>query len=658
MFASVLIANRGEIAGRIARTARRLGLRVIAVHSAADRDAPFVRLADTAVDIGPAPAAGSYLSIPRLIDAIRLSAADAVHPGYGFLAENAAFAEAVVAAGAVFVGPPAPVIRAMGMKDEAKALMALAGVPVLDGVACDPRDAAGADAAAAALGYPVMVKAVAGGGGKGMRRVASASGLPDALAACAREAEAAFGDPRLILERCIDRPRHIEVQVFADRHGNVVHLHERDCSLQRRHQKVIEEAPAPNLPPTLRAAMFEAAVAAARAVRYEGAGTVEFICACDAAGTPADFRFLEMNTRLQVEHPVTEAITGLDLVEWQFRVAAGERLPLAQGAIAVSGHAVEARLYAENPANGFLPQTGTLQRVRWPDGVRVETGMEEGGEITPYYDPMIAKVIAHAATREAALTQLAAALGEVRLDGVITNRGFLRRLVSDPEVCEGRVDTGLIDRHLERLAAPDPALVAVAVRALAEPGQPSRLPFSALQGFALAGMERRDRLRMLCNGVAQNVDIKWISSDNSEIDSGDGVVSVTHWQAAGERIRCCVNGRPFAARQRRTGGRIWLSSADGDVDIALAPLDVTRRSSARGGDGLARAPMPGRIGRLLVSEGAAVEAGDPLLTLEAMKMEHMVRASIAGAVRFAVEAGEQVAEGGLLAGIAPREATG
>jgi acetyl/propionyl-CoA carboxylase alpha subunit len=504
--------------------------------------------------------------------------------------------------------------------------------------------------AASRIGYPLMVKAVAGGGGKGMRRVDDPKALAEAVAACAREAGAAFGDARLILERCIDRPRHIEVQVFADRHGNVVHLHERDCSLQRRHQKVIEEAPAPNLPPRLRAAMLEAAVTAARAVGYEGAGTVEFICACDRAGAPDGFWFLEMNTRLQVEHPVTEAITGLDLVEWQFRVAAGEPLPLAQGAIRTSGHAVEARLYAENPATGFLPQTGLLHRLRWPDGVRVDAGVEEGGEVTAFYDPLLAKVIAHGDTREAAFARLTRALSETRLMGVTTNRAFLMALACDREVLAGRIETGLIDCNLERLCAPDKALTAAAVRALAGPPPASPLPFSALTGFALTGLDRRDQLDLIINGRREGIDIVWQSGGSSEIESTNGRVALGGWSEQSSGLGCVASGQWLQADVVRDAGRVWIAGGHGDVDIAFAPLDVRAAAGAKG-EAVVRAPMPGRIGRLLAEEGAAVTAGAPLLTLEAMKMEHMVRAGTDGTARLLVGPGDQVDEGQALAEI-------
>ncbi len=412
MFKSVLIANRGEIACRIARTAKRLGLRTIAVYSAADANALHVRLCDEAHDIGPAPASESYLRIDKLIDVAKQARAECVHPGYGFLAENAGFAQACIDAGLVFVGPTPAAIRAMGLKDRAKALMEKAGVPVVPGYHGDMQDAKFLGRKAYEIGYPVLIKPVAGGGGKGMRRVDKHAEFDAALESARREAKSAFGDERVLIEKYVTAPRHIEMQIFADRHGNVIHLNERDCSLQRRHQKVIEEAPAPGMSAELRARMGAAAIAAAKAAAYEGAGTVEFI-ADGAGGLKAEgFWFLEMNTRLQVEHPVTEAITGLDLVEWQFRIAHGEKLPLTQNQVPLTGHAVEARLYAEDPERGFLPSTGKLIALNFPqaDGLRIDAGVEAGSEITPYYDPLIAKLIAHGDTREQALDRLAAAL--------------------------------------------------------------------------------------------------------------------------------------------------------------------------------------------------------------------------------------------------------
>src|SRR4051812_22733193 len=475
MFASVLIANRGEIAVRIARTAKRLGMRVIAVYSEADAGALHVRVADEAHSIGPPPARESYLVIEKLIETARRSGAQCIHPGYGFLSENPQFAGACTEAGIVFVGPPPSAIRAMGLKDRAKALMEKAGVPVVPGYHGELQDPKFLKEKAYQIGYPVLIKAVAGGGGKGMRRVDKHAEFDTALEGAMREGQSAFGDPRVLIEKYVTAPRHIEIQVFADSHGNVIHLNERDCSLQRRHQKVIEEAPAPGMTPEVREAMGRAATEAARAVGYQGAGTVEFIADGARGLRPDGFWFMEMNTRLQVEHPVTEAITGLDLVEMQFRVAAGEKLPLAQSDVRIDGHAAEARLYAEDPERNFLPSTGTLMALEFPkgEGLRIDTGVEAGSAVSPYYDPMIAKVIAHGADRDEALDRLARALGQTIVVGPHANAAFLKALVSHPEFRAGRFDTAFIDRHLADLTRVDPeaeaAVIGAGVEALLAP---------------------------------------------------------------------------------------------------------------------------------------------------------------------------------------------
>ena len=445
MFTKVLIANRGEIACRVIATCRRLGIATVAVYSDADRNARHVRLADEAIHIGPAAARESYLRSDALLDAARLTGAQAIHPGYGFLSENADFADACAAAGVTFIGPPASAIRAMGDKSAAKALMAKAGVPLTPGYHGDQQDPAFLRAQADAIGYPVLIKASAGGGGKGMRKVERSEDFVDALASCQREAASAFGNDHVLVEKYVERPRHIEIQVFGDSHGEAVYLFERDCSVQRRHQKVLEEAPAPGMSAERRAAMGQAAVDAARAVGYVGAGTVEFI-----AGPDGDFYFMEMNTRLQVEHPVTEYITGTDLVEWQLRVAAGQPMPLRQEQLAIHGHAIEARLYAEDADRGFLPSTGTLRRLRLPTpsaNVRVDTGVEEGDSITPFYDPMIAKLIVWDVDRDAALRRMSQALADCQVVGVTTNAGFLRRLVNTDSFANARLDTALIERE-------------------------------------------------------------------------------------------------------------------------------------------------------------------------------------------------------------------
>src|SRR5256714_13960483 len=467
MFGSVLIANRGEIAVRIARTAKRLGMRVVAVYSEADAGALHVRAADEAYLIGPPPPRESYLAIDRVVEAALLAHADCIHPGYGFLSENPRFAEACADAGIVFVGPPPSAIRAMGLKDQAKALMEKAGVPVVPGYHGELQDPKFLKEKAYQIGYPVLIKAVAGGGGKGMRRVDKHAEFDAALEGATREAQSAFGDPRVLIEKYVTAPRHIEMQVFGDSHGNVIHLNERDCSLQRRHQKVIEEAPAPGMTAEIRNAMGRAATEAARAVGYRGAGTVEFIADGTRGLRPDGFWFMEMNTRLQVQHPVTEAITGLDLVELQFRVAAGERLPPAQKQMRIDSHAAQARLYAEDPERNFLPSTGTLAALEFPkgEGLRIDTGVEAGSMVSPYYDPMIAKVIAHGSDREQALSRLAAALSETVVVGPHANAAFLKALVSHPEFRAGQFDTGFIDRHLTDLTRIDPHAEASAIGA-------------------------------------------------------------------------------------------------------------------------------------------------------------------------------------------------
>src|SRR5215470_1044243 len=458
MFSSVLIANRGEIAVRIARTAARLGMRTVGVYSEADAGSLHTRVCNDAILIGPAPPAESYLAIEKLIDAARRSGAQCVHPGYGFLSENAQFADACAKAGVVFVGPPPAAIRAMALKDHAKSLMERAGVPVVPGYHGGQQTAAFLKRKAYEIGYPVLIKAVAGGGGRGMRRVDKHAEFEDGLAAAQREAMAAFGDARVLIEKYVEAPRHIEIQVFADRNGNVIHLGERDCSLQRRHQKVMEEAPAPGMTAALRAEIGAAAVAAARAVGYVGAGTIEFIADGSTGLRSGAFWFMEMNTRLQVEHPVTEAVTGLDLVEWQLRIAAGQPLPLGQADVPIMGHAVEARVYAEDPAHGFLPSPGRVVALELPagEGIRIDTGVAPGDVVPPDYDSMIAKIIAQAPTRDEALVRLAAALRSVVVAGPRVNTSFLRALVEHPEFRDGHFDTGFIDRHLAALVDTDP----------------------------------------------------------------------------------------------------------------------------------------------------------------------------------------------------------
>jgi 3-methylcrotonyl-CoA carboxylase alpha subunit len=608
---SLLIANRGEIARRIIRTARRLGIRTIAVYSAADARAPFVEEADAAVAIGAAPALDSYLSAKKILAAAKSSGAAAVHPGYGFLSENAAFAESVQAAGLIWVGAPPAAIRAMGLKDAAKALMIRARVPVTPGYLGESQEVRRLKSEAAAIGYPVLIKAVAGGGGKGMRRVENEAAFEEGLASCRREAASAFGDDRVLIEKYIRSPRHIEVQVFGDTHGHVVHLFERDCSLQRRHQKVIEEAPAPGMDDETRQFVCSIAVKAARAVDYVGAGTIEFIA--DASqGLQADrIWFMEMNTRLQVEHPVTEAITGQDLVEWQLRVASGEPLPCTQDGIHIDGWAMEARLYAENPSAGFLPSTGPLRHLRLPTDIRVDSGVEEGGEVTGFYDPMIAKLIVHAPNRMAAARKLAAACAGVQAWPVHTNAAFLARVAEDAAFIAGDIDTGFIERHAGALIPPlEPGeeVVRAAARALLPDDASSA--WTGLTGF------RQNAPSYLKVDVAVGE-----SAHCTAIDPTGPPASIAN-----------IDGQRVLFRR----GEAW----------SFGPPSVTRVASTAGiSDGALRSPMPGRIVSVSVHQGQVVTKGQTLLSLEAMKMEHALIAPFGGTVgELSVSVGDQVAE--------------
>ena len=617
MFKTLLIANRGEIACRIMRTAQRMGISTVAVYSDADADSAHVALADRAVRIGPPSPRESYLSIASVLAAARSSGADAIHPGYGFLSENAEFAEACAAAGNIFVGPPATAIRAMGLKDRAKALMAKAGVPIVPGYLGDDQSTDQLTKEAAKIGYPVLIKAVAGGGGKGMRRVDDASAFVAALEGAKREARSAFGDDKVLLEKYVSRPRHIEVQVFADTQGNAVHLFERDCSLQRRHQKVIEEAPAPGMSAAMRKRIGEAAVKAAKAVNYVGAGTIEFIADASDGLRPDRIWFMEMNTRLQVEHPVTESITGTDLVEWQLRVAAGEPLPKKQSELHINGHAIEVRLYAEDPQKGFLPSIGTLERLRLSHTVRVDTGVREGDTVSPFYDPMIAKVIAHDTTRQAAATRLAAALEETQVAGLQTNNAFLIRALNQPAFVRGDVDTGFIERYLSELvppaATPARCLQAAAQLILTEfAPKGSSDPWSAHDGFRL-GARTRPALEFVVNGKRQ-------------------VVAVTDARA------------PEAALRLSSGA---IAVMDRGETFVVQPYDPFAAADAAGAatDRIVT-PMPGKVIQLLVKAGDAVKRGQPLAVLEAMKMEHTLSAPADETIEsVSVAAGDQVAEG-------------
>ena len=664
MFDKILIANRGEIACRVIETARRMGIRTVAVYSDADAAARHVAMADEAVHLGPPPARESYLLGDRILEAAADTGAEAIHPGYGFLSENAGFADACEKAGIVFIGPPASAIRAMGSKAEAKALMGKAGVPLTPGYHGEDQDEATLKAAADNIGYPVLIKASAGGGGKGMRLVEKAADFADALASCRREAASSFGDDRVLVERFVTRPRHIEMQVFADSHGNAVHLFERDCSIQRRHQKVLEEAPAPGMPEDLRARMGEAAVNAAKAVGYRGAGTVEFIAESRPDGTPGDFFFMEMNTRLQVEHPVTEAVTGYDLVEWQLRVASGEPLPAGQDGIAATGHAIEARLYAENPEAGFLPSTGRLECFRTPAaGARIDTGVRDGDEISPFYDPMIAKVIAHGADREEARRRLIAALAETHVAGISSNRDFLIRVLKAGDFAAAKLDTGFIEKHErdllpERAPASDVMIAAAALIHLtrierdaaarrADSGDPTS-PWAQARGWRML-----DRGRITFDigddGAVRSIaahalDDGWeISIDDGEPLVAEGI-GVTE-DAVSARIAGRAVRPGWAAYDSAGTEQIVLFDANSTIRLSL----IDPLAGAAGGDGpdhSLTAPMPGKVMSVSVAPGDAVVSGQALLVLEAMKMEHTIRAPEDGVVAtlpFAV--GDQVSEG-------------
>lgn len=651
MLESVLIANRGEIACRIIRTAKRLGLRTIAVYSEADADALFVKMADEAHPIGPPPARESYLQIDKIIDAAKRTKAASIHPGYGFLSERAEFAEACAANGIVFVGPPASAIKAMGLKDAAKALVQQANVPVVPGYHGSKQDPDFLRQKAYEIGYPVLIKAVAGGGGKGMRRVEKAADFDAALEGAQREAQNAFGDPRVLVEKYILSPRHIEIQVFADAHGNVVHLFERDCSLQRRHQKVIEEAPAPGMTPEMRQAMGQAAVEAARAVGYVGAGTVEFIADGREGLRPDRFYFMEMNTRLQVEHPVTEAITGLDLVELQFRAASGEKLPFTQDDLAIDGHAVEARLYAEDPEKEFLPSTGKLWALEFPEGkgIRIDTGVETGAEVTPYYDPMIAKVIAHGATRDEALSKLAEALGKTIVAGPKTNTAFLKKLCEAEGFRAGQFDTGFIDRNIENLGVgPQPmdelAIASGAALLTLREGYRIRSsqhwvsderssPWSEADGFQLLGV-RNVGVSLLADG--ERVEAREIFNASLLGQSSIMIGEISH--GADKRIDRQVQV-PHGVYVFRNGRQTLVQLYD--------PFDVDLEHMDEGGS--VKAPMHGKLIAMFVQPGDKVEKGQRLAIVEAMKMEHVLVAPSDGEVaEIAAEPGAQVVEGARL----------
>jgi 3-methylcrotonyl-CoA carboxylase alpha subunit len=658
MFDKILIANRGEIAARVIRTARRLGVRTVAVYSEADRDAAHVALADEARAIGPAPVRQSYLDGRTVIQAALASGADAIHPGYGFLSENADFAAACAAAGLVFIGPPVEAIRAMGGKSQAKALMERAGVPLVPGYHGEEQDDAVLAAAARSIGYPVLIKASAGGGGKGMRVVADDAGLAEALAATRREARSSFGDDRLLIEKYLLSPRHVEVQVFADAFGNCLSLFERDCSIQRRHQKVVEEAPAPGMTPELRRRMGQAAVAAARTIDYRGVGTVEFLL--DGTGR---FYFMEMNTRLQVEHPVTEFITGLDLVEWQLKVASGEPLPLSQDQLRLDGHAIEVRLYAEDPERDFLPAVGTLERLRFPEAgvaVRIDTGVREGDRITPHYDPMIAKLIVWDETRAGAVRRLRSALASVEVAGIATNAAFLSAIARHPAFAAGDLDTAFIERHRADLlpgpqAVPDAVLglacvgvlldrQAAAAREAAASGDPHS-PWGRTDGWRLND-DGHDCLHLRAGEADVLVPLQF-RPDGYRLELPGGVVTAGGRLEVDGRLAVDLDGDRRKAGFVRKGNSLWLF-CDGQTHV-MTVVDALPADDGSADQGGVTAAMHGTIVALLVDPGARVVRGQPLLVMEAMKMEHTLRAPADGTVSaLPFPVGAMVEEGAAL----------
>lgn len=644
MFSKILIANRGEIACRVIRTARRMGVRTVAVYSDADAKALHVEMADEAVHIGPSPVGESYLRGDKIIAAAKATGAEAIHPGYGFLSENPDFVDQVVAAGLVFIGPSAFSIRAMGLKDAAKRLMEKAGVPVVPGYHGEAQEIVILATKAREIGFPVLIKARAGGGGKGMRRVDDPNEFVDALSGARREAKAAFGDDKVLVEKYVEKPRHIEVQVFGDNFGNALHLFERDCSAQRRHQKVIEEAPAPGMTAEMRKAMTEAAVTAAKAIGYSGAGTIEFIVDATDGLRPDRFWFMEMNTRLQVEHPVTEMVTGIDLVQWQLRVAAGEKLPKNQDEIELCGHAFEARIYAEDAAKGFLPAIGTLHHLRFPEAaaagaiVRVETGVRSGDAVSPFYDPMIAKLVVQGADRTVALEALAEALDRTEIAGSVTNTAFLGALARDPDFAAGDVDTGLIGRKQDTLtiaASPDMDIVASAALIASGVADIVRTedPWSAMAGYShFHPIRRRATIR---HGETETVAL--VSA------RADGKFDLRLEGEAQDRTMT-PNALP---RFALWPGHVTLFSEGLAFDFAIAD-PFAKAAEAEAGTASMRAPMPGLVKLVRAAKGDMVTKGQPLLILEAMKMEHTIAAPHDGVIAEIVVEGSQITDGMVL----------
>jgi 3-methylcrotonyl-CoA carboxylase alpha subunit len=654
-FRTLLIANRGEIACRVIRTARAMGVSTVAVYSEADRDAMHVAMADRAVSIGPARARDSYLNIERMIAACKQSGAEAVHPGYGFLSENAEFAEACAVNGIVFVGPTAAMMTAMGSKSGSKALMEKAGVPLVPGYHGDAQDDATLQAAADKVGYPVLVKASAGGGGRGMRVVRAAGELPAALVSAKREAKAAFGDDRMLIEKYVDNPRHIEVQIVGDSHGNLVSLWERECTLQRRHQKVIEEAPSPTLDAAQREAVCSAARKAASAVNYVGAGTIEFV------SDGKDVFFIEMNTRLQVEHPVTEMITGIDLVEWQLRVAFGEALPLKQDQIALNGHAIEARVYAENPSKNFMPSVGTISTWRTPEtvhGLRIDGGYREGDTVSPHYDAMISKVIAWAPSRSGAIDRLARALSEIDARGIVTNIPFLTALVTHPDVRANAIDTGFIERHLKELtpevSAPGDTEIAAAVAGIlaAEAETAAREQGSPWQTSGWMPVGRRKRTFRFRHGRDYIEALLTYGGGTVALTISGREIAFAH-TASGNGIDITMDGARSHATVVMDGHDLYLRTASGRFDLHHVDPFGGDAEQETGEDRIV-APLPGTVVAVLAEQGARLEKGAAILTLEVMKMEHTLRAPFAGVLKsLRCKVGDIVGEGVELAEIEP-----
>jgi 3-methylcrotonyl-CoA carboxylase alpha subunit len=682
MFKKILIANRGEIACRVAATARRMAIQTVAVYSDADANAQHVRACDEAVHIGGSAPKDSYLRWERIIAAAKATGAEAIHPGYGFLSENEEFAQACGEAGLVFIGPPASAIKAMGLKAESKQLMEKAGVPLVPGYHGSDQDPALLKREAERIGYPVLIKASAGGGGKGMRAVEKSEDFEAALASCKREAISSFGDDAVLVEKYAQRPRHIEIQVFGDSHGNYVYLFERDCSVQRRHQKVLEEAPAPGMTEAMRKQMGEAAVAAARAVNYVGAGTVEFIVeqapkkhevqfsdgpplgklAPSGGGETHEvasvgaFYFMEMNTRLQVEHPVTEAITGLDLVEWQLRVASGEKLPLAQNQLRIHGHAIEARICAESPDNNFLPATGTLHVYGLPPSVsferglvRVDAGVREGDVISPFYDSMIAKLIVHGDTREQALARLDEALAQVHIVGLSTNVQFLRHVVQSRSFAEADLDTALIPReqavlfHQEKIGLPAAAAAAVALRLLEEKALETADPFSRRDGWRSHGVATR-RFEFEFHGEPAKAELTYLHDGALRLAVG-GEEGLLEFAREGQAVTLTFGGKRLTAQLYRRGETVHLFARQGATQITVIDL-LAHAGEAHGEAGRLTAPMPGKVVSFAVKAGDRVSKGQALAVMEAMKMEHTIAAPADGVVQELLYApGDQVTEG-------------